>query len=205
MPTKRILDDGVEAALRSRKSFAQRPAIVAMSCAVSWGAVASIASAEPSFYLGYGLNTAGGCAVELGDLNGDGNLDAAVGRGQFVKNEILLNNGTGGLLFDSSQPQMSIAGCFDLELDDFDNDGDLDLMTLDVGGPVNIYENIDGLFWVTTFARVYSKLGIDTGDLNGDGFVDFFAAGVDDRCCAAGPMTRTKGFRCRFRDTMKAC
>lgn len=72
--------------------------------------------------------------VTLGDVNGDGHLDAMVGFWGGVGDKIWLNDGTGSFI-DSNQ-SLGSSWATDVTLGDVDNDGDLDGFILGTSGRV---------------------------------------------------------------------
>ena len=82
--------------------------------------------------------------VALGDLDGDGNLDAFVANyGQA--NRIYINNGMGGFpdagITTLPNPSLTADYNFDVALGDLDNDGDLDAFVVQNSTPNDIYIN----------------------------------------------------------------
>ena len=110
--------------------------------------------------------------VALGDLNGDGRLDALVANFGYA-NELWLGDGNGGLV-DSGQ-RLGDGASSDVELGDLDGDGDLDAFVANVG--VNKVWLNDGQGVLTespqSFANVVS-FAVELGDLDGDGDLDAF-------------------------------
>ncbi len=120
--------------------------------------------------------------VALGDLDGDGDLDAFVANLEDQPNTVWLNNGA-GVFVDSGQRLDQLTSNA-VALGDLDNDGDLDAYVvngeIDTGEPESntIYLN-DGLGNFTSIEHV-ANLMISTDvvllDLNGDGWLDIVEA-----------------------------
>jgi hypothetical protein len=64
-------------------------------------------------------------SITLGDLDGDGDLDAVMANGGNVSNTVLLNDGS-GLFVQMSDRTLGVGHSFDIALGDLDGDGDLD-------------------------------------------------------------------------------
>ena len=124
-------------------------------------------------------------AIALGDLNGDGRLDAFYANGQNEgpqPNTVLLNQGSGRLL-DSGQ-RLGKEESRRASLADLDGDGDLDAWVANIGYNT-LYFN-DGAGRYTRSQSIFQSIGsalwsIALGDLDGDGDLDALGGG----CCGA--------------------
>ncbi len=108
-------------------------------------------------------------AVDLADFNLDGRLDVV------TENALLLGNGDG--TFQVLTP--SFGGYSDVEAGDFNEDAIPDAVTLGSSGSTAHISlgNGDGTFQpAVSFATDYGPRFLDTGDLNGDGFLDVATA-----------------------------
>ncbi|MDA1013367.1 MAG: FG-GAP-like repeat-containing protein [Planctomycetota bacterium] len=139
------------------------------------------------------LGTGSGQDVALGDVDGDGDLDAFVATGLNqnnggAPNEVWLNqggveSGTLGTFADSGQ-RLGRFIALGVEMADFDSDGDLDVFSAAGGGrgadSSRVWFNLGGdqAGRIAEFASVDQFLGADRseavglGDLDGDGDVD---------------------------------
>jgi len=127
--------------------------------------------------------------VSLGDLDGDGDLDAFVGNRRDEGNRVWINQGgtqggTPGTFSDSGQSLGSYSS-FGVSLGDLDGDGDLDAF---------VANRFDRLVWVNqgglqggtagtfspgqSFASSFSQR-VELGDLDGDGDLDVFVANLN--------------------------
>ncbi len=126
--------------------------------------------------------------IALGDLNGDGRIDAAYGMhhnysGTDLGDQILeaaLGDGTGQNWTpwdDGLATSGEDWGMFGTDLADFDNDGDLDIVSNSFGccAGVHAYRNNGDGTWTQSFGFLGGNSGqvICSGDINADGFQDF--------------------------------
>jgi hypothetical protein len=118
--------------------------------------------------------------VSMGDLNGDGNLDIVLARGQHTPlvNRVLINDGRGR--FPVGQDLGTADRSFYAGLVDIDVDGDLDIVVgNDRPDPKPVYLNDGkGNFRLgSTYGRPeWPMRNASVADLNGDGLPDIIAA-----------------------------
>jgi hypothetical protein len=124
---------------------------------------------------GQSLGSSDSHFVDLGDVDGDSDLDAFFANTNNQPNRVWLNNGA-GVFVDSGQ---SLGGSksYGLDLGDVDGDGDLDAVTTNSGGQAN-------RVWLNDGAGIFSdsgqslgsseSFGLQLGDIDGDGDLDAF-------------------------------
>ena len=142
------------------------------------GACAGLATAQVTFEFtnsGQALGSSQSNSVVLGDLDGDGDLDAMVGN-YMQPNTVWTNDGTG--TFTDSGQALGNSGSFSVALGDLDGDSDLDAMVANSGAPNRVW-GVDGCpddpnKTAPGFCGcgVVDTPGLGGCDLNGDGVYD---------------------------------
>jgi uncharacterized repeat protein (TIGR01451 family) len=130
---------------------------------------------DPAFGLGESL------AVSLGDLDGDGDLDALVANGDGAAQDVYLNDGDGAFAAHPSAPTFGTGDSRGVALGDVDDDGDLDALVANaLGVPQDVYLNDgSGAFTAHPISPTFgagASTAIALGDLDGDGDLDAVVA-----------------------------
>ncbi len=122
-------------------------------------------------------NTSGFVTKELvwGDLDGDGDLDLAMGNDKGSGNFILINDGTGRKFERLPLPQSSGTPTFDLSWGDYTGDGFLDLIVANCKSPNQIYRNNHGMLQLQEWSDADDAMAtyaVAWGDFDNDGDLD---------------------------------
>ena len=125
---------------------------------------------------GQSLGSSGSFSVDLGDVDGDNDLDALIAN-HPGSTRVWLNDGSGNFA-DSGQTLSSTT--FSAALGDLDKDGDLDAFVIPGSGPAKVWFN-DGSGSFTDSgqslgAGVIYSWDVSLGDLDSDGDLDAFIA-----------------------------
>jgi hypothetical protein len=129
---------------------------------------------------GQNLGSHSSLDVALGDVDGDGDLDALVANGNHEGDRIWLNEA--GTFSDSGQ-SLGDHNSADIAIGDLDGDGDLDAFVANDSGN-RIWFNTSGVLSDSGQSLgVKNSSGVALGDLDGDGDLDAFVAndGEDNR------------------------
>jgi hypothetical protein len=128
--------------------------------------------------------------VALGDLDGDGDIDAFVANKNGQANTVWINQGgiqggTEGVFvhdYDLARHNLGSSDSMDCQLADLDGDLDLDAFVVNTGQPNRIWLN-DGAGNFTDSGQALGSSkshGVEMGDLNGDHYIDAFVVNVDE-------------------------
>ncbi|MEM7029933.1 MAG: LamG-like jellyroll fold domain-containing protein [Chloroflexota bacterium] len=123
------------------------------------------------------MGSGGNYAIEIGDLDGDGDLDIVMADRSENRYHVYLNDGAG---YTPANPNSTFghevsSGVGQFKLADVDGDGDLDALTTRA---IHL-NNGAGQFTTTTSAHV-PHTHIVLGDLDGDGDLDAAATSIND-------------------------
>lgn len=134
-----------------------------------------INSGSGNFSSGQTLGNGTSTDVSLGDIDGDGDLDAFVAN--YSANRVWLNDGSAN--FTDSGQSLGSNNSASVDLADLDGDGDLDAFVTNGGSqPNRVWLNDGSGNFTDSGQSLGSSQGLDAslGDLNGDGDLDAFVA-----------------------------
>ena len=121
--------------------------------------------------------------VALGDVDGDGDLDAFLVNDLEDPDRLWINNGA-GLFEDRPQdlPDVPLSDSNGVLFEDFDGDGDADLLVVGDGKNRALRNDGSGVFGYSigdTPSDLLDTVGVAAGDIDGDGDVDAAIANDD--------------------------
>jgi len=118
--------------------------------------------------------------VALGDVDGDGDLDALVANSSNQAQDVHLNDGTGCFAAHPSAPTFGRGNSWDVALGDVDGDGDLDAIVANYNEPQDVYLNDGtGRFAAHPISPTFGvgdSASVALGDVDGDGDLDAIVA-----------------------------
>jgi hypothetical protein len=114
--------------------------------------------------------------IKLGDVDGDGDLDAFVANVSYQANKVWLNDGNG--TFTDSGQNLGSSSSYGLVLGDMDGDGDIDAFVANFGSANRVWLNDGNGFFTDSGQNLGSSnsYGIALGDIDCDGDLDAFVA-----------------------------
>jgi len=113
-------------------------------------------------------------SVDLGDVDGDGDLDALVTNANKEGNRLWLNDGMGNFSLQPSAFTLQPSDSRDGTLGDLDGDGDLDALIINYNQANRVWFNDGTGNFIQDGQQVgfFPSLGVTLGDLNGDSSLD---------------------------------
>jgi uncharacterized repeat protein (TIGR02543 family) len=130
---------------------------------------------------GQNLGTAAGFGVALGDLDGDGDLDAFLTTTGSQPDLVYVNDGTG--VFSDSGQSLGSSNGFAVSLGDLDGDGDLDAFAANSNQPSQVYINNGSGVFSDNGQNLgnFDSRRLALGDLDGDGDLDAYIANYNNQ------------------------
>lgn len=122
-------------------------------------------------------------AIAIGDLDGDGANDIVAGYADFTNLELLFGNDDG--TFDPAVPKTNASFATRIRLVDLEDDGDLDILTVNYFDRLAVHRNRGGRIFdpVTIYPvlqpdePVRRMIDVAAGDVTGDGVLDLLVTG----------------------------
>jgi uncharacterized repeat protein (TIGR01451 family) len=151
-----------------------------------WGFFAAVVGGEGVFVphpISPTFGTGNSADVALGDVDGDGDLDAVVANVMDYPQLVYLNDGVGGFTLHPSAPGFGSGESLGISLGDLDGDGDLDALVANANQPQEVYLNDgSGAFDNHPSAPYFGSgrsYNAALGDVDGDGDLDAVVANGD--------------------------
>ena len=151
---------------------------------VSANVKAQLTFTEVSASVGTGLNDGTTRGISWVDFNNDGFQDLFVPTAGTSPNKLYLNNRNGSFTEIAAAVGLNdLANTITCSWVDYDNDGDMDLLTTATGAPTRLWRNNRETGTDTTFTSVETIAGISMSgaqmvawaDFNNDGDIDFYS------------------------------
>ena len=126
-------------------------------------------------------------SVDLGDIEGDGDLDMYLTTELGLQNILLINDGFGNFSTRNIPGDDAAFLNFGAELGDLDNDGDLEIYVVGLNNSNILYENlydstgqVDFVFRSIPANTSYSDSSVDVemADIDGDGNLDIYVVNI---------------------------
>jgi acetyltransferase-like isoleucine patch superfamily enzyme len=139
-----------------------------------------VAASSPGNFLdsGQSLGNTNSKDVSLGDVDGDGDLDAVVANDGA--NKLWLNDGSG--IFSDSGQSLGSYNSNSMSLGDVDGDGDLDAMVANNGANKLWLNDGSGIFSDSSQSLgSYNSRSVSLGDVDGDGDLDAMVANYNNQ------------------------
>ena len=166
-----------------------RSALFSASCALTLilattGARAQVTFTDVTSISGIGLGETTTRGIAWVDFNNDGLLDLYVPTAGNVPNKLYKNNGNGTFIEVAASVGLNdLTNTITCSWADFDNDGDLDLLTTAQGAGAKLWRNNVNPAHDTSFTDITASAGITLtnaqmsawADYNLDGYLDFYS------------------------------
>ncbi|HSH05819.1 MAG TPA: FG-GAP-like repeat-containing protein [Anaerolineae bacterium] len=139
-------------------------------------ALAGTGDFGPTFHSSFGsFGNSRTRAIALGDVDGDGDLDAVLANRSGQAQEVWLNDGAGNFGINNPHDSFGAGDTRSVALGDIDGDGDLDAVFANYNAPQEVWLNDGagnfGAAAHNSFGAGYS-LSMALGDVDGDGDLD---------------------------------
>ena len=145
-------------------------------------------SADPNWAVTeLATNVSGGHDLDVGDIDGDGDMDIVVPTSQSGDNVVYLfeNDGAEDPSWTQTNISSPVGGAFHVDLADMDGDGDIDIVVgswLYESGSLGWYENDGNVEPTWTYANISTNVvgqrKILVADMDGDGDMDIVSANL---------------------------